>query len=162
MKRNRSFIAASIVVLVLIYGVPEKSVYAATSNAQQLYIDGYQYKSVRKSDPFKPFVERDQLLMKRAQKKAIVSIFPLQKAGVDQFKLVGIAGNANRRVAIVEAMDGKGRFYPVTIGTVIGLNRGKVVEIRRDLVVIEEAISGRSGRKINRIIKKLHEEEGTP
>jgi len=159
MKKNRSIIAASIVVLVLIYGVPARAVTATpVSNVSQVS-DDYQYKSVRTPDPFQPFVERDLLLRKKAQKKAVVSIFPLQKADVNQFKLVGIAGNAKHRVAIVETIDGKGRFYPVTLGTVIGLNKGRVIEIRSDLVVIEEAISGRSGKKVNRIIKKLHRDE---
>jgi Tfp pilus assembly protein PilP len=77
---------------------------------------------------------------------------------------VGIAGDMERRVAIVEPMDGKGKSYPVTVGTVIGLNNGKVVEIKNDVIVIEEAIKGSARQKVNRIIKKLHknEEEGTP
>jgi type IV pilus assembly protein PilP len=159
MKRNRSFTAAGIVVLLLIFGGPDQAVYAAASNAQKkLSTVDYRYNSVRRSDPFQPFVEKEQLLKKRAEKKAVVSIFPLQKTGFDQFNLVGIAGNAEHRVAIVEAKDGKGR-YPLMLGTVIGLNHGKVVEIKNDSIVIEEAVPGRAGRKINRIIKKLRSDE---
>jgi len=92
----------------------------------------------------------------------IPSIVPLQRVGIDRFNLVGIAGDAERRFAVLEIKDAKARFYPVAVGTVIGLNNGKVVEIKRDVIVIEEVIKGRTGQKINRITKKLRrDEEGT-
>ena len=163
MKRNRSFIAAGIVVLLLIFGGP--AVYAASSSAEkQTPTADYRYNPAGKPDPFRPFVEKDLLLKKKTEKTAAVSIFPLQRVGIDQFILVGIAGDAERRFAVVETREGKGRYYPLALGTIIGLNKGKVVEIRSDLIVVEEAIPGRAGQKVNRIIKKLRrdEEEVTP
>lgn len=163
MKRNRSFIAAGIVVLLLIFGGP--AVYAASSSAEkQTPTADYRYNPVGKPDPFRPFVEKELLLRKKVEKAVAVSIFPLQRAGIDQFILVGIAGDAERRLAVVETREGKGRYYPLELGTIIGPNKGKVVEIRSDLIVVEEAIPGRAGQKVNRIIKKLRrdEEEGTP
>lgn len=163
MKRNCSLVAAGIAVLLLIFGGP--AVCATSSIAEkQVPAADYSYNPAGKPDPFWPFVERELLLKKKTEKAVVVSIFPLQKAGLDQFNLVGIAGDAGYRLAIVEIKDGKSRFYTLALGTIIGLNNGKVVEIRKDLIVVEEAIPGRAGRKVNRIIKKLHrdEEEGTP
>jgi len=125
--------------------------------------EAYKTKGAAKPDPFRPFVEKEVVLKKQIEKAPPSSIYPLQKVGLDQFTLVGIAGDAKRRMAIVETKDNKGRFYPLTLGTIIGLNKGKVVEIRSDRVVVEEATPGVKGRKINKIIIKLHkEEEGAP
>lgn len=122
----------------------------------------YHYNPIGKPDPFLPFVEKDIALRKKIEKANTPSIFPLQRTGIDQFNLVGIAGDAERRFAVVETKDAKARFYPVAVGTIIGLNNGKVVEIKRDVIVIEEVTRGRTGQKINRIMKKLRiDEEGT-
>ena len=120
----------------------------------------YHYDPAGKPDPFHPFVETELVL----KKKSVSSIFPLQRVAIDQFNLVGIAGDAKHRLAIMEAKDGKGKYYPIAVGTVIGLNNGKVVEIRSDQIVIHEVENDSTGRKINKIIIKLHkdEEEGLP
>ena len=163
MKKTLSFAAAGIVALLLIFGGAAVSM-ASSSVGRQAPTANYRYNPAGKPDPFRPFVEKDLLLKKKAEKAGMVSIFPLQRAGIEQFTLVGIAGDKERGLAVVETKEGKGRHYPLALGTIIGLNNGKVVEIRSDLVVIEEAIPGRAGQKINRIIKKLRrdEEEGTP
>jgi type IV pilus assembly protein PilP len=154
-----------IVVLILIVGVSNPVAYAMVSGeAKQAPPASYSFNPAGKPDPFRPFVEKDPVLLKKkAEAVAAVSIFPLQKVGLDQFNLIGIAGDSERRLAVVETKDSKGsRFYALTLGTVIGLNKGKVVEIKNDLFVVEEVISLRSGKK-NRIIKKLRkDEEGIP
>ncbi len=122
----------------------------------------YHYNPAGKPDPFLPFVDKELALKKKVEKAAAVtSIFPLQRVSVEQFNLVGIAGNTKRRLAIVET---KGKFYPIAVGTIIGLNKGRVVEIRSDRVVVSEVSSGGKGRKVNNINMKLHkgEDEGTP
>ncbi len=121
----------------------------------------YHYNPAGKPDPFLPFVDKELALKKKVEKAAAVtSIFPLQRVSVEQFNLVGIAGDAKRRLAIVEA---KGKFYPIAVGTIIGLNKGRVVEIRNDRVVVSEVSPGK-GRKVNNITMRLHkgEDEGTP
>lgn len=165
MKRN-SFIKVWGIVLLLISSVSNHVAYAmASGEGKQAPPANYYFDPVGKPDPFRPFVEKELLIKKKTDMVATVSIFPLQKVDLDQFNLIGIAGDAGRRVAVVETKDSKGsRFYTLTLGTVIGLNNGKVVEIRNDLIVVEEATSLRTGKKINRITKKLRnaEEEGTP
>jgi type IV pilus assembly protein PilP len=156
-----------VIIVLLMFGGFNHVAYAATETdtAKQAPPASYSFNPAGKPDPFRPFVEKDPVLLnKKAETVAAVSIFPLQKVGLDQFNLIGIASDSERRLAVVETKDSKGsRFYALTLGTVIGLNKGKVVEIKNDLFVVEEVISLRSGKKPNRIIKKLRkDEEGIP
>jgi type IV pilus assembly protein PilP len=123
----------------------------------------YKYNPIGKPDPFKSFVDED--LNREARKKreettrASRFLSPLQRENIDQFKLVGIAGDEKGRKAVVQ--DLKGKVYPIFIGTYIGPNNGKVVEILADHVVIEEKFKASAGKtKSNRITMKLRKEEG--
>lgn len=118
--------------------------------------DTYSYNPAGKPDPFKPLVEpkiNRPVPVKMSQEEIHVkpeaSIFPLQKADADTFNLVGIIGDQTGRIAIVE--DAKKRFYPLFVGTQIGLQRGKVTAILGDQVIIEEP----AGKKAKRIVLKL-------
>jgi type IV pilus assembly protein PilP len=115
-------------------------------------VDNYSYNPSGKPDPFKTFIvppEPPAALKQKVLKKAAVSIFPLQRAEVDQYRVVGIAGDKDHRVAVVE--DAAKKFYPLLIGTRIGLNDGKVIEIMADRVIVEEI----ENKKAKRIILKL-------
>ncbi|MDQ5984691.1 MAG: hypothetical protein CSYNP_00387 [Syntrophus sp. SKADARSKE-3] len=125
-----------------------------------------------KPDPFKPFVDAEialkkkqleEQLKKQKKKQAVLPLSPLQRAGIEQFKLVGIAGNNISRKAIIQDMNGK--FYPIAIGMLIGLNRAKVVEIRESSVLLEEPLAGGSKTPKKKFIEmKLRKEgdEGKP
>ena len=111
----------------------------------------YNYNPLGKPDPFRPIVEEQKVAAKKIEeKKDLSSIFPLQRMELEQFRIVGIAGNQLRRVAIVE--DATKKFYPLFVGTHIGLRNGKVVEILADRVIVEEY----AAKKAKRIILKLH------
>jgi len=93
-------------------------------------------------DPFEPLIKQKPKTAavkdKKKQKKRIPKT-PLEKVDLSQLKLVAIikAGSGNR--ALVEESNGKG--YVIKVGTYIGINSGKVVEINlRDnkIVVAEE------------------------
>jgi len=118
--------------------------------AIQTAVSTYSYNPAGKPDPFRPFVEEEVAAKKKAEKKTVSSIFPLQRLDVEQFKLVGIAGDQKRRIAMVEDITKK--FYPLSVGTRIGMNNGKVVEILSDRVIVEEYKT----KKAKRIILKLH------
>jgi Tfp pilus assembly protein PilP len=105
----------------------------------------YSYNPLGKPDPFRPFVEVDIVV----KKDEITSIFPLQRVETENFRVVGIGGDNIRRVAVVE--DTAKKFYPLFKGTHIGLYNGKVIEIMRDHVIVEEYES----KKAKRIILKL-------
>jgi Tfp pilus assembly protein PilP len=134
----------------------------------------YQYNKAGKADPFKPFMETDPALTKKReeeQKKRPISkarpISPLQQADIEQFRLLGIAGNENRRVAIVAEGTTK-KFYPLFVGTYIGLNEGRVAAILPDRAVVEERIETQGNKtkkmQMRRIPMLLHPEplEGKP
>lgn len=144
-------------------GIPPKGSVPANAPAKTSPLESYTYNPVGKPDPFLPFIEKDLIVKKKAGKSSRASIFPLQNAGVDQFKLVGIAGNERRWTAVVE--DERGKFYTLNEGTYIGQNNGRVKSILADRVIVEEKISLESGgTRINRITIKLHKEdnEGKP
>jgi Tfp pilus assembly protein PilP len=128
----------------------------------------YPYQSSGKPDPFQPFLELDQTLLKKKQeeqqKKATAKgrpISPLQQAEIVQFRLVGIAGDDRRRTAIVEERTTK-KYYPLSVGTYIGPNEGRVAEILADRVVVEERIETQEkkakGMQMRRIPLLLHPE----
>jgi Tfp pilus assembly protein PilP len=126
-------------------------------------------RAVGKPDPFRPFIETDldQKIRKEGSpgKKGGVKsrpLSPLQQKEIGQFRLVGIAGDDKRRTAVVEDGAAK-KIYPLFVGTYIGLNEGRVVEILPDRVIVEERVEDqmKKGRQaqIRRITMMLHKEE---
>jgi Tfp pilus assembly protein PilP len=109
----------------------------------------YSYNPLGKPDPFRPFVEVDIVVKKKDEKIEVASIFPLQRAGTENFRVVGIGGDNIRRVAVVE--DATKKYYPLFTGTHIGLHNGKVIEIMHDRVIVEEYET----KNAKRIILKL-------
>ncbi|MDD4357791.1 MAG: pilus assembly protein PilP [Smithellaceae bacterium] len=103
----------------------------------------YSYNPAGKPDPFKPFVDVD---VKSAHKKKEESIFPLERAEIDSFTLVGIVGDPSKRIAIVQ--DANKKFYPMFVGSHIGTRKGKVTGILADRVTIDELDDNNKVRKI--------------
>jgi len=103
----------------------------------------YSYNPAGKPDPFKPFVDVD---VKSAQKKKDESIFPLERAEIDSFTLVGIVGDSSKRAAVVQ--DANKKFYPVFVGSHIGTRKGKVTAILSDQVMVDELDDNNKVRKI--------------
>ena len=120
----------------------------ASQPAESTYI----YNPLGKPDPFRPFVEIENVVKKKDEKKELASIFPLQRAEIEKFRVVGIASDPMRRVAIVE--DATKKFYPLFTGTHIGLHSGKVIEIMADRVIVEEYESKNAKRIILKLRKK--------
>ncbi|HOZ60561.1 MAG TPA: pilus assembly protein PilP [Smithellaceae bacterium] len=147
-----------LVTLVFAQDTEESQSYLQQKLASIAQITGgsYSYNPTGKPDPFRPFVEIDTSLKKEADKKEgtkdFSSIFPLQRVGVENFRLVGVIGDEIQRVAIVE--DTTRRFYPLFKGTHIGTKSGRVVEIMADRVIVEE----REGNKAKRVILKLRQD----
>ena len=97
------------------------------------------YNPIGKVDPFAPLYKEE------AEKKPENVVVrpkeperprtPLEKLDLAQLKLTAIVTTENQRRALVEEASGKG--YVVEIGTKIGLERGSVVEIAQDRIIIE-------------------------
>ena len=95
------------------------------------------YDAIGKVDPFAPlFREKPVSVKKGKRKKKRIPRTPLERIDLSQLKLVGIilASSGNR--ALVEESSGKG--YVIKNGTYIGMNSGKVVNIKKEKVVVEE------------------------
>jgi len=119
----------------------------------------YRYNPIGKPDPFKPFIELEIDLKKKLERPKALSINPLQRVSIDQFRVVGIGGDEHSKIAMVQ--DYRGKFYPIFLGTYIGLNSGRVVQILADRVIVEERIKLEAKKtKTTRIMMKLHNEEG--
>jgi Tfp pilus assembly protein PilP len=129
----------------------------------------YVYNAAGKADPFKPFMETEpapktkKVEDQKKKAEALNSLIsPLQRLDIAQFRLVGIAGDQKRCVAIVEDGVAK-RYYPLFVGTFIGLNGGRVAAILPDRVIVEEKTGQAKRAKIRRVTVMLHkEEEGKP
>ncbi len=92
----------------------------------------FQYNPLGKPDPFKPFIE----LTPVRERVRTTPLTPLQKYDISQLKLVAIISTPEGNVALVE--DSTGRGYFVKRGTEIGKNEGKVTNILKDRIIIEE------------------------
>lgn len=114
----------------------------------------YVYEPAGKRDPFKPFVE---LVKKAAPSK--VPTTPLQAYDLNELRLVGVLILPGKKVAMIEDPTGKG--YSVKEGTLIGMKEGKVVEIIKDEVVVEERYLDETGQaKTMRVSMKIPREQG--
>lgn len=106
------------------------------------------YNPAGKVDPFAPLFKEEQIvtptegIVKKRQRRAHLT--PLEKVDLSQLTLLGtiLAPSGNR--AMVADTDGKG--YVVTKGTYIGMSSGRVVDILRDRIVVEEEVENILGK----------------
>lgn len=94
------------------------------------------YDPTGKIDPFEPLFREKPIETKERKLKKRTPRTPLERIDLSQLKLVGIilASSGNR--ALVEEASGKG--YVIKKGTYIGMNAGKVVDIQKETVTVEE------------------------
>lgn len=134
----------------------------------------YTYKAEGKPDPFDPFIdvnrneeeEKKRIEAARAAKAAAAEqarianlrfMPPLQRFSIDEFRLVAVGGNTSKRIAIVE--NSKGKSFSLYINSKIGMNEGRVIEIRSDSVIIQEKIRNAEGKiTTRRVALKLTKE----
>jgi Tfp pilus assembly protein PilP len=113
----------------------------------------YTYNSVGKRDPFKPFIA---LGPKKPVSKTPLT--PLQRYDVSELKLVGILKGPKGYRALVEDAGGKG--FIITKGTLIGRGNGRVTEIHKNRIVVEETYKDIFGQvKRRRITVPLRKSE---
>jgi Tfp pilus assembly protein PilP len=95
------------------------------------------YDPTGKIDPFAPLFSEDRGSADDSMdSKPKRPLTPLEKIDLSQLQLVAILRTQNGNKAMVEDATGKG--YVLTPGTFIGINSGKVKQILRDRVVVEE------------------------
>jgi len=140
-------------------GPPEAAATASTTTVAK--VEGtYHYNPTGKADPFKPFIDVE-LAKKTVEQSRPLSLNPLQRQTVEQFRLVGIIGDNKGRRAMVQ--DGAGKFYSLLPGAYIGLNNGRISKILADRIIVDEKIRTEEGKiESRKIIIKLHQGEEKP
>ncbi len=102
------------------------------------------YNPEGKIDPFAPLFKEEKPVVGDGEAmgmgKAGICIphTPLQKADLSQLKLVGIICASSGNMAMVEEASGRG--YVIKKGTFIGINCGRVGQILKDRVIVDEPL----------------------
>ena len=128
---------------------------AGTSKTLLASTDGDKplYNPAGKIDPFEPLFKDkpSPKKIKKSTRKRRVPRTPLERIDISQLKLVGIILAASGNRALVEESTGKG--YVIKKGTYIGTNAGKVTDIKKDMVIVEEEFEDVFGKL------KVHKKE---
>lgn len=111
---------------------------------KNIQVDDYQYSSIGKRDPFRPFYLDQQSEEQKREKEKTRS--ELEGFDLDQLKLVAIMAGTSQPMAMFEDPTGKGHI--VTLNTPIGRNSGRVNKIKTDEVVIVEELKEPNGKKV--------------
>jgi len=107
----------------------------------------FQYHADGRRDPFLSFVHQEG--------ERIEGVPPLQSVAVSELKLIGVASGQGRVNAMLQVPGGKS--YPVTIGTRVGINRGRVRRIDTQSVTVEEPYLNIFGRTaLQQVVLKLY------
>ena len=93
-------------------------------------VEDYRYRPDGKRDPFESFVR----VRLSSEDSDIAS--PLERYDLSQLMVTGIVWGTTNARALIEDPSGKG--YIVGVGTAIGKNRGKVITIGNNRVVVKE------------------------
>lgn len=135
--------------------LPEVSVQLDTSNMMAGVLkpddsDIYVPKSM--IDPFAPLIQEKKEtpvpeIKKPAKPQRILT--PLEKMELSQIKLVAVVIMGDRKIAMVEEATGKG--YEVGIGTYMGKNNGRVIDITFDTLVVKEITTDYKGNQTERL-----------
>jgi type IV pilus assembly protein PilP len=108
------------------------------------------YSPAGKVDPFqplfeeKPAVPEDTDAAEKQKTKRRMPLTPLERVDLSQLKLVGVIQAPSGNKALVEEASGKG--YIIKKGTFIGIHAGRVLEIQKDRVVVEEEVENVLGQ----------------
>ena len=96
------------------------------------------YNPEGKLDPFEPLFRKESASLPVGKKKGKTRkpLTPLEKINLSQLTLVGIIQAPSGNRALVQESSGKG--YVVKKGTYIGTNSGKIAQILKDRIIIEE------------------------
>jgi len=105
------------------------------------------YNPIGKIDPFAPLLKGTPTIaaaIKIKEKKRRMPLTPLEKVDLSQLTLKGIIQASNGSRAIVTEASGKG--YVIRVGTFIGTQSGRVNEILKDRVIVEEEVENVLGK----------------
>lgn len=114
------------------------------------------YQSAGRRDPFLSLVY--EAIQARKASRGL-SLMPLERYGLSQIALVAIvSGPGIPSYALVGLPNGK--HYVLKCGSVVGTNKGRVISIAPDHLVVRETVTDLTGRKITReTVLKLRVQE---
>jgi Tfp pilus assembly protein PilP len=104
------------------------------------------YNPENKIEPFMPLFRegpKTEMSQKIEREKRIPRT-PLERIDLSQLKLVGIIQSSSGNKGLVEEASGKG--YIISLGTYMGTNGGKLVEMSKDRIIIEEEVDDILGK----------------
>ena len=136
---------------------PASPIVVQEANAPQAIImkpiaSAVSYNFTNKFDPFMPLYKDEPVAKaKKKKKKRRLPLTPLEKVDLSQLKLVGIIRAPSGDKALVQESSGKG--YIVKKGTYIGIHAGRVINVLKDKIIVEEEVETELGTY------KLHERE---
>jgi type IV pilus assembly protein PilP len=106
------------------------------------------YNPENKIDPFMPLFregpKEEVEVSQKVERQKRIPRTPLERIDLSQLKLVGIIQSPSGNKGLVEEASGKG--YIISTGSFIGTNGGRVVEISKDRVIIEEELEDVLGK----------------
>lgn len=109
------------------------------------------YDPAGKIDPFVPLLKDDpvkDISNAKPKKEKREPTTPLERVDLSQLKLTAIVRTPSGFKAMVEETTGKG--YIVTVGTYVGTHSGRVTNILKDRIVVEEEVEDALGNVSNR------------
>ncbi|MDD2389563.1 MAG: pilus assembly protein PilP [Desulfobacterales bacterium] len=123
----------------------------SASNSAEIQPPVYVYDPEGKVNPFMPLIGgigSDSEEIKNGERKKRIPLTPLEKIDLSQLKLAGIIRAKGANKALVEESSGKG--YIIVVGTFIGIHSGKVTDILKDRVIVEEEFEDIPGKVVVR------------
>ncbi|NOY70383.1 MAG: pilus assembly protein PilP [Deltaproteobacteria bacterium] len=149
-------------------GPPEKAVSSVgalpVALAPESLFKGEQHLYSRKGriDPFAPFLHKPEPQITGegpVKLSGRVPMTPLERIAIGQLTLTAVLRLSDKSIALVQESSGKG--YIVKLGTYIGENGGRVSNIEKNLVVIEEKSKNIFGKtETKKIELKLKKQPG--
>jgi len=108
------------------------------------------YNPTGKIDPFAPLLKDEPvnaLQAEKSKKEKREPTTPLERIDLSQLKLTAIIRTPSGFKAMVEETTGKG--YIVAVGTYMGIHSGKVMNILKDRIIVEEEVEDALGNVAN-------------
>ena len=106
------------------------------------------YNPEQKIDPFLSLIKDEPRpevnIVRKDEREKRIPRTPLERIDLSQLKLVGIIQLAGGNKGLVEEASGKG--YIISTGTYMGNDGGRVVEIAKDRIIVEEEVDDILGK----------------
>lgn len=119
-----------------VYGAEPENQISDTDAAVQPAVDNYAYSPMGRRDPFKPLIEKKEVVVKKSVSRPEKIKGPMERFELSQFRLMAIMIVKGNPRAMVKAPDGKS--YTVQVDDYIGMNGGKVKNIETKVLAVDD------------------------